>query len=477
MRDLISKIWRYSNTVEYGVRGRIKQFVFGEPKRHPIDISKNLHLLESKASQKSLLQIDLFPYFHNFSYLPLTAIDFWRHSLVLGASGSGKSTFIANLVKQIQHYYPQKYHTLIIDPHATLSNDIGGLPNTCIYDFINESIGLYDLDNSIMATEMLLVLFKDLLDDQYNPKLERVLRHTISILLENQLFSFTNFKRILLEPNFRTDLTNSRRPTSSNIKNFFLVDFTELKTAHYNEAIAPLISFIDEIDALNLRNFPTKLQDAINYNSISIVSLNSATLGNRQIKIISNLILEQIYLLAISRKIENLILVIDEISLIDSPILAKMLAELRKFGVSIILSGQFLGQISNNTKNAILANTANLFAFRLSQSDAIELEQNLLIKSLKTTSPSDNQHLLLALPDRSCIARIMHNGKIMPAVLGKTLDFTPKPHLKPISPTQPILATTSPQKQSYSPPPLRVDSELSIRQIMVQNSTSRKKII
>ena len=59
MRDLISKIWRYSNTVEYGVRGKIKQLVFGEPKRHPIDISKNLHLLESKASQKSLLQIDL----------------------------------------------------------------------------------------------------------------------------------------------------------------------------------------------------------------------------------------------------------------------------------------------------------------------------------------------------------------------------------------------------------------------------------
>lgn len=63
------------------------------------------------------------------------------------------------------------------------------------------------------------------------------------------------------------------------------------------------------------------------------------------------------------------IIAIDEASLFQN-LIPRILAESRKFGISMILSHQHTAQLSQGIRDALEANSANFFAFRLSPRDA-----------------------------------------------------------------------------------------------------------
>ena len=472
MRRLLAKLWHYADRPEYGINGMIKTAVFGKRKHQGLDLRKNLHLFDFGNHEK-LLDVDLYPYFHTKAGVTLQSFDFWRHSLFLGASGSGKSKLTANFIKQIsgKTEFAHKYRILVIDPHAALQNDIGGLDGAEIFDFRKNYLDLFGLENNLMAVEMLISLFKNLMGEQYNSKLERVLRNTASLLLSTSNFSFDNFKRALLEIAYRNELLRSRANIPTATRDFFLTGFTEMKTRYYNESIAPLIAFLEEMGQLEMQGMPTKLQDAIDNNFLNIVSLDCAKIGERMTKVVSNLIFEQVYLLAVVRKIENIILVIDEVAMVDSPILAKMLSELRKFGVTIVLCEQYLTQVSNDTKSAILANVVNYFSFRMSADDAEFLEKVLLMKCLEDDSPKERQKMLIKLADRECIARIMSNSKVMAGFLARTADFASIP----FEPQAKEVKIMHDDKKKGALSPFEIDNA-SLRKTMVENSTARKSV-
>ena len=61
--------------------------------------------------------------------------------------------------------------------------------------------------------------------------------------------SFNNLRKLILEIEYRNAcIRNEKVPI--NVREFFSADFNELKTSSYQEAISPIISFIDEIQTL-----------------------------------------------------------------------------------------------------------------------------------------------------------------------------------------------------------------------------------
>ena len=101
----------------------------------------------------------------------------------MGSSGTGKSKFISLLINNINknETLKQKYRIVVIDPHSSLENDIGGIGR--VIEFKNDlnSIDLFinNKEDTVTSTELLLDLFKSLISERFNPKLERVLRHSI----------------------------------------------------------------------------------------------------------------------------------------------------------------------------------------------------------------------------------------------------------------------------------------------------------
>lgn len=395
-----------------------------------LKIDKILHLLTTDKCNTNFL-VDTFPYLSDNYYLKYDSYDFYKHSLVIGSSGSGKSKFLASLITNVLKDKNDKYKIVVIDPHDALKKELWQIPNSEVIDFKddNSSTELFkSVGSDINAiVELTLTLFKTLIDN-YNSKLERVLRFCTYILVYDDCFSFLNLRKLLLDLDYRNSLVNKLKENlTPSILTFFLNDFNEIKREYYGDAIAPIIAFIDEmqmIPVFNLEHIPNDILTTFYNNDLTIFSLNRLNLGDKVVKTIAGFILQQIFLIAQTGKIsEHLIVFIDEVSVIENPIIARFLAEMRKFNVSVILACQYFHQISENLKEAILANTSNYYLFKVSKTDAIILNDNLDIKLEGCESNEDKTNFLTNLKTRECLVRISNNGTNYPMFKAKTTDY------------------------------------------------------
>ena len=452
-------------------------YLYTKPPKY-LNIEKSLQFFSSEK-QNAIFQLESYPYFSGNYYLPLSSYDFTKHTLVVGASGSGKTKFLSTLIKESSSQYHQNLRILVIDPHDSLRQEIGGLPKTKVFDFstVESSINLFDSSSRdiIANIDAILGLIRSLIGPQYNAKLERLARASIYVLVEKGNFSFNNLKKLLTDSIYRNQLLKSLSGyLPESIENFFGQSFNELKTASFNEAFSPLISFIDELQLLPAfyRETENHLKYEISKNLVTLISLNQSKLGEKAEKTIAGLILNQIFVLMNQRAFsEHLIIVIDEVAVIETPILVRFLSEARKFNVSLILAGQYYAQISPELIKSISANMSNYFCFRTSYEDAELLVNNLNIK-LSSEFEQDKYRLLSTLPVRHAVMRLSQNGKPGTAIMGKTLDFIPSPENKTKD-----FATAKNTIYNKTTPELNLKpTTANILDIMREQSASRKKV-
>lgn len=435
-------------------------------------------LASSENPDSTILKVDTFPFDAAKCFLNFNAFDLNKHSLVLGSSGAGKSRFLSLLIDRLYRNCPEKYKIILLDPHDALYRDLATVSNQKVINFSNpaQSLDLFrsPVENVGVAVELLLELFQSLMKDNYNSRLERVLRFSSQLLLIHHSFSFCHLRNLLLDSEYRNQLLAlSNLP--SNISEFFLTDFNILKTQSYDLAIAPIIAFLDEVGivpALNLETELPTLTDTVEQNFLNIFSLNQLRLGNKMTRTIAGLLMQQIFLLAKSEKLtQDLIVIIDEVAVVEHPILRNFLSELRKYRVTVILAGQYFAQISPELQSAIFANVSNYYLFRVSRHDANILTTNLDL-TLKNGGVDDEAKFLAGLNLRECVARLSFGGKLKPAFKSQTLDFIPPPYVEPA----PLVADSSPE-ETLAVPDFQFDSTASVGldELMRENTTNRKK--
>ena len=414
-----------------------KRYFFKSAPKY-LDINKILHLLSTDI-KSSIFKIDTFPYLQGDFYLNQNNFSFDKHSVVLGASGTGKSKFLSLLINNIYKNsdLKQRYKIVIIDPHAALEDDIGGISRVIDFKTTLDSIDLFinNPDDVISSTELLLELFKSLIADQYNSKLERVLRHSIYVLLLDNSFNFSNLRKILLELEYRNFLIKKlKNKLPISVIEFFLTDFNDLKTKAYGEAVSPIIAFIDEMEMIPVFNNQTNednLRKTIYDNFLTLFSLDRTKLGDKVTKTISGLVMQQLLSLIQNHSFnEHIIFIVDEVAVIENPILCRFLAEARKYNLSLILAGQYFSQITDKLKNAIFANVINYYIFRVSKMDA-----NILVDNFNMKIPLDDTRdkkikMLTELNNRECILRIDSNDKLLPAFKASTISYESIPRIK-----------------------------------------------
>ncbi len=457
-----------------------KRYFYKSPPKY-LDINKVLHLLTTDYNN-ALLEIDTFPYLNGNFYLNQNSFSFDKHSIIIGSSGCGKSKFLSLLINNINknNRLKQKYKIVVIDPHAALEDDIGGMGK--VIDFKNslDSIDLFinNSDDIVASTELLLDLFKSLIADQYNSKLERVLRHSIHLLLINQTFNFRNLRKIILDLEYRNNLIKKFKydlPVS--VIDFFLSDFNDLKTKAYGEAISPIISFIDEMEMIpvfNLEQNYDNLKKTIHDNFLTLFSLDRTKLGDKVTKTIAGLIMGQLLTLVQRREIdEHIIFIIDEVSVVENQLLSRYLSEARKYNLSLILVGQYFNQISDKLKSSIFANVVNYFIFRVSKLDATTLVDNFNMKIPLDDSKERKISLMTELNNRECIVRIDTNGVLLPAFKARTLDYTSIPRIK--SNEEKVNANKLDKPRTLKND-FKLDSNVNLKDILISNSTNKKGV-
>lgn len=403
-----------------------------------LDIEKSLHMLVSN-NVDALFEIDTFPYFSHNYYLNLMSYEFDKHSFIIGASGSGKSKLIGLFVDRLYRTaLKNDYRVVIIDPHSSIASDFAHIPESKVINFSNESAELFGGSTSDIsaATELTTTLFKSLMGDQFNSKTDRVLRFSLFTLFTAQNMSLDTLRRFITETDLRNQiLEHVSGFVPANIVHFFGADFNEMRTKYYNEAVSPIVSLVDEMQMqpVLVGEGELSLTKTIQENFLTVFSLNKVSMGDKVVKTVAGLLVQQIFLLAQARAFtQKVILIIDEVSVVQNPAIASMLAEARKFNLTVILSQQYFGQIEKDLRDAIFANVYNYYTFKVSEEDARSLEGNLNIELPKEIVEEAHKKghkeqdlrikIMTELHPRECLVRVLSNGQVAPALKARTLD-------------------------------------------------------
>ncbi len=393
-------------------------------------------------------------------------------------------------------------------PHAALAEDLKHIPSSKNINFTHDegtqlfTEGAQDIQ---AATELTTVLFRSLIGEQFNPRLERTLRFSLYVLFTAQNMSLDSLKRLLTDLEFRNQiLAHVKGYVPTNIVHFFGSDFNEMRTQHYAEAIQPITSLVEEMQlqpSLGAES-DISLASVVKGNFLTIFSLNKVSMGEKVVKTVAGLLIQQIFLLAQARAFnEKIILIIDEVSVVQTPALAQVLAEARKFNLSVILSQQYFGQIERDLQAAIFANVYNYYVFKVSQEDARALEGNLSINLPKALVESEKDRglkesdirvkILTELNPRECLVRLAANGQIIPCVKARTVDAnflaTPLQHgtadLIPVEqkavPTKFVERASETEQKTegqVSEEPKPEEEFLNLSTILSEHSSSRFKV-
>lgn len=402
-----------------------------------VKLQKTMNLF-TRDKAEGFMEVNGFPYLHEPEYFPIKNYDLGRHSLILGQTGTGKSKFLELFIKQMHtHKLTDEYCVVVIDPHATLFSDFVSIPGSYNVDFLFTSCKLFaQMGEPKVATELTILLFQTLMKDQFNPKMERVLKYTLFVLFVCKVMSLDSLKRFLTDIGYRKEVL-SHEALHENIIQFFDTDFVELETKFYELSVMPILVLLDELTFLPMSNFQDSesLQDMIADHNFLFLSLNKIQLGEKATKLIAGLLIQQLFLLAQSRVIKKkVIFIIDEVSVVQNDALSAILSEARKFNLSLFLTQQYLGQVEKNLLNSIITNVYNYFIFKISEDDAKILvnnlefefteEQLIAAKDEKGLGEEDlRARMITTLNPRECLVRVYKDGTFYPVFKSKTMNI------------------------------------------------------
>lgn len=402
-----------------------------------VKLDKVMNLF-SKNCNEGFLEVNSFPYLNTATYLPLKAFNFSRHSLIVGQTGTGKSKFLESYVKQLyKHNLFEEYTVVVIDPHASLYADFLTLPNNVNIDFHKASCQLFSsIGEPKVATELTILLFQTLMKDQFNPKMERVLKYCLFVLFQTNRMSLEALRQMLTDIGYRKELLLTPG-ISEGILQFFDTDFVEMETKFYELGIMPILVLLDELTFLPMSNFQESesLGTIVNNHSLVFLSLDKILLGDKATKLVAGLLIQQLFLLAQARAFKKkIIFIIDEVSVVQNAALATILSEARKFNLSLFVAQQYLGQVEENLLKSIITNIYNYFIFKISEDDAKLLVNNLEFEFSQEQLAYAKEHkglseealrtrMITTLNPRECIARVYHEDKFYPVFKAKTMNI------------------------------------------------------
>ncbi len=364
-------------------------------------------------------------------YLKLDGFDAEKHTLIVGQTGVGKTKLLELLVRLLAG---RGYGVIVVDPHAAMS--LNGGERQVTLDFVKSGCALFPGGSDpFMTTEMTVLLFKTLIGEQYTPKLERVLKYAVYSLLTAKAMTLPNLRRFLSEMEFRGGVL-AKTGDDDRLRHFFETEFGELETKFYETAVMPILALVDELvftPVFSNKGEMWDLRQLLSEKAIINLSLNRVALGDRATRMIAGLVIQQVFLLAMAGGVgKKLVLVVDEVATVENEGLAGILAQARKFGLAVYLSGQYLDQMSEGLLAAILANIYNYFVFKVSDEDGKILGKNMemifgegILSEAKRKGVGGEElkrEVLARLDPRQCVARLFKDGKFYPSFVGRTVD-------------------------------------------------------
>jgi len=315
---------------------------------------------------------------------------------LIGKTGTGKSTTLESMIYQDI----QNGHGLaIVDPHGDLADKVlDFIPARRVNDTIYFNPGDTDYPISFNVLENvpdsqrhlvasgLVGVFKKIWADSWGPRLEYVLRNAILALLEYPGSTLLGIMRILVDKEFREGVTS--RLTDPVVKSFWRDEFSRYPDRFQVEAIAPIQNKVGQfLSTALIRNIVGQVKSKINIREVMdkkkilIVNLSKGRIGEDASSLIGAIIVTKLQLAAMSRtdlreeERKDFYLYVDEFQNFAVESFADILSEARKYHLDLIMSHQYISQLTDRVRDAAFGNVGTIVCFRVGAEDAEFLEK------------------------------------------------------------------------------------------------------
>lgn len=324
-----------------------------------------------------------------------------RHVYVIGKTGVGKSTLLSNMIIQDMQ---NGEGVAVVDPHGELATAVlAYVPPERINDVIYFDPGDAEFpiafnvletvlpDDPRFAQEKNLVssglvgVFKKLWADSWGPRLEYILRNTILALIDTPGNTLLGIMRVLVDKEFRKRIVgNIRDPV---VKSFWVDEFAQYNERFRSEAISPIQNKVGQfLTSSVIRNIVGQPKSSIDLRAVMdegkiiIMNLAKGKVGEDNASLLGAMMITKVQLAAMDRvrmpeeERRDFYLYVDEFQNFATESFAGILSEARKYRLNLTVAHQYITQMAEEVRDAVMGNVGSMVVFRVGAFDAEFLE-------------------------------------------------------------------------------------------------------
>lgn len=361
--------------------------LLGEPPENLPIVNKN-----SSAEEKKNINVYARTVYKNQSVVyGLTRKDRRRHQYVIGKTGTGKSTMLANMaINDLKNGEGM----CVIDPHGDLIDILlDYIPSHRINDVIyfdptdpekTVKINLFEGENVAhreLIASGIVAVFQKLYGYSWGPRLEYILRNALLTLLKTDQARLSDIVEMLTNAKFRQKVVASL--DDEILKKFWEQEFEAMHDRQRTEAVAPILNKVGQFvsspiirDVVNARKSSFSIENAMDSGKIMLINLSQGRLGEDNAALLGAMMITKLQLAAMARvdrpeeERRDFYLYVDEFQNFATESFTKVLSEARKYRLNLILANQYIAQIPEEVQKSIFGNCGSLVSFVMGAEDA-----------------------------------------------------------------------------------------------------------
>lgn len=374
--------------------------------------------------------------------LALRSADRLRHALILGPTGSGKSWLLTRL---ILGDIAAGHGLFAIDMKGDLIGDVLSRVNDTDAQRVvviepsqrdypvglNILAGAYSEESRELVVDNVLTVFKQIWAAFWGPRSDQIMRAALTTLVSTRApdgsrFTLTELVPLLTEPAFRRNLT--RDPRLPDTLRAFWQRYEALSDGERSQAIAPVLNKIEAFTARGAirlmlgQSQGIDLRDIFRKRAVVLVSLPKGSLGTETANLLGALFVTKLWQAALAQaqipaeRRNTAFAYLDEAQdIVRLPVpVAEVLAQARGLKLGLTLAHQFVAQLPETVKAAVLGTVQTQIVFALKRTDA-----QTLAPEFEPLTTSD----LMGLDAYEVAMRPCVNGMTLAPVTGITLPL------------------------------------------------------
>lgn len=326
--------------------------------------------------------------------------DRLQHMYIIGQTGTGKTTLLKNLAVQD---IKSGQGLAVIDPHGEFVDELLNFipperasdvvyfnPVDAQYPIGFNILEVKDPEQKHLVASGLMAIFTKIWAGVWSARMEYILNNCVLALLNTPDTTLMDIPRLLVDKEYRRKIiANIKDPV---VKAFWTTEYETWEPRFRNEAIVPIQNKVGQFLATPMiRNIvgqpksSLNIEEIIEERKILLVNVSKGLIGEDNSALLGAMLITKIQLTAMERvKIREMekrhpfFLHIDEFQNFATDAFATILSEARKYGLALIISHQYIGQLVTDTstrvKDSIFGNVGTLISFRVGATDAEFLE-------------------------------------------------------------------------------------------------------